>query len=144
MSEDNYNTYSFLLDKTSRRIKQYAQKKFKELEFGVTVDQWIIMKNLYEMDGVHQYELAEKTFKDTPTLTRIIDLLCEKGFTRREMDPKDRRKYKVFLSDSGKAKVEEMIPLVRNIRRKGWEGLELNDFENFKRILNKIYENLAV
>lgn len=144
MSEDNYNTYSFLLDKTSRRIKQYAQKKFKELGFGVTVDQWIILKNLYEMDGVHQYELAEKTFKDTPTLTRIIDLLCEKGLARREMDSNDRRKYKVFLSDAGKVKVEEMLPMVSTIRKKGWEGLKVEDFENFKRILNKIHENLAV
>jgi DNA-binding MarR family transcriptional regulator len=144
MGEDQFNTYSFLLDKTSRRIKQYAQQKFKEQDFGVTVDQWIVLKKLYERDGVAQTDLAESTFKDTPTLTRIIDLLCEKGLTKRVMCENDRRKFLIYLSDSGKLKVEEMLPQVSLIRRRGWEGLQLDDFENFKRILNKIYENLAV
>jgi DNA-binding MarR family transcriptional regulator len=144
MSEDQYNTYSFLLDKTSRRIKQYAQKRFKELEFGVTVDQWIILKKLYEQDGIPQCDLAESTFKDTPTLTRIIDLLCEKGLVKRVMDEGDRRRFKVYLSEGGREKVKEMLPQVSLIRKKGWEGLQVEDFESFKRILNQIYENLEV
>ena len=46
-NNDPYSEYSFLLEKTQRRIKQYAQKKFTEFDFGVTVDQWMVLKQLY-------------------------------------------------------------------------------------------------
>ena len=76
MNEEMYNSYSFLLDRTARRVKQYAQQKFKEMDFNVTVDQWLVLKHLYENESMKQNELAELLFKDNPTLTRIIDILC--------------------------------------------------------------------
>ncbi len=144
MQDELYSEYSFLLDKTSRRIKQYAQKKFNEFNFGVTVDQWIILKQLYHNCDLNQSELADATFKGTPTLTRIIDLLCEKGLTERSMDATDRRKFKVALTAEGKLKVENMIPLVAQIRKAAWVNLEKKDFEHFKFILETIYQNLRV
>lgn len=143
MEEDYFNKYSFLLDRTSRRVKQYAKKKFKDLDFGITVDQWIILRELHQDDNLSQSMLAELTFKDTPTLTRIIDLLCQKGLTERQMNPKDRRKFRVRLTPLGQTKVEELSPKVANIRKKAWENLEKKDFEHFKYILDTIYNNLA-
>jgi len=144
MQDDLYSEYSFLLDKTSRRIKQYAQKKFNEFNFGVTVDQWIILKQLYQNCDMYQGELAEVTFKGTPTLTRIVDLLCEKGLTEREMDITDRRKFKVNLTLKGHQKVEEMMPKVSRIRKAAWANLEHDDFKHFKYVLETIYKNLEV
>ncbi len=144
MQDELYSEYSFLLDKTSRRIKQYAQQKFNELNFGVTVDQWIILKQLYQNCDMHQSELADVTFKGTPTLTRIVDLLCEKGLAERVMDPTDRRKFKVNLTQSGHQKVEEMIPEVGKIRKAAWTNLEPGDFKHFKYVLETIYKNLEI
>ena len=144
MHDELYSEYSFLLDKTSRRIKQYAQKKFNEFHFGVTVDQWIILKQLYQNCDMHQSELAEITFKGTPTLTRIVDILCEKGLTERVMDTSDRRKFKVYLTQSGHQKVEELIPEVNKIRKAAWVNLLPEDFEHFKYVLETIYKNLEI
>ncbi len=142
MDEDYFNTYSFLLDRTSRRVKQYAQKKFKDLDFGITVDQWILLKKLNEHQDLYQSELAKMTFKDTPTLTRIIDLLCEKELVQRHNDEEDRRKFKIRLTLLGKEKVKELSPKVAVIRKKAWANLEKKDFDHFKYVLNTIYENL--
>lgn len=144
MHDELYSEYSFLLDKTSRRIKQYAQKKFNEFNFGVTVDQWIILKQLYQNCDMHQSELAEITFKGTPTLTRIVDILCEKGLTQRVMDPTDRRKFKVYLTLEGHQKVEAMMPKVSQIRKAAWANLQSQDFEHFKYVLKTIYKNLEI
>ena len=46
MNDEAYNAYSFLLDRTARRVKQYAQQRFKEQGFDITVDQWLVMKHL--------------------------------------------------------------------------------------------------
>ena len=140
--KESYNHYSFLLDRTARRVKQYAQSRFKELGFNITVDQWLVLRNLSENQNLTQKELADLIFKDTPTLTRIIDLLCSKGLTERKVHPEDRRCFNVYLTAEGEKKVKQLKPLVREVRLKAWEGLSDKDFEEFKRILNSIYQNL--
>lgn len=142
MNDELYNSYSFLLDRTARRVKQYAQQKFKELELNVTVDQWLVLKHLYENDSMKQNELAELLFKDNPTLTRIVDLLCEKELTIRKQHPTDRRSFCVTLTKEGRKKVEQMKPRIQRIRLKAWEGLSKKDFVQFQKVLDTIYKNL--
>ncbi len=143
MMEENYfNMYSFLLDQTSRRVKQYAQRQFKEQNFGITVDQWVVLKKLAENNNLSQIELAEATFKDTPTLTRIIDLLCDKSLTQRMTDDNDRRKFIVQLTEKGNEKVAELTPKIDAIRMRAWQNLDQSDFEHFKKVLGTIFKNL--
>ncbi len=142
MTEELYNSYSFLLDRTARRVKQYAQQKFKALKLNITVDQWLVLKHLYENESMKQNELAELLFKDNPTLTRIIDLLCDKGLTIRKLHPTDRRSFHVELTKEGRKKVENIKPKIKEIRLKAWEGLSERDFAQFKKVLNTIYQNL--
>ena len=142
MDEELYNAYSFLLDRTARRVKQYAQQKFKAQQFNITVDQWLVIKLLYENDGMKQNELAGLLFKDNPTLTRIIDMLCDKELTIRKPQPDDRRSFQVELTKKGQKKVEQMKPRIAKIRLKAWDGLSKADFAHFKRVLNTIYKNL--
>ncbi|MFA0962285.1 MarR family winged helix-turn-helix transcriptional regulator [Roseivirga sp. BDSF3-8] len=142
MNQD-YNTYSLLLDRTARKVKQYAQKKFKEGEFGITVDQWVVMKQLYKENNLNQTELAERVSKDTPTLTRIIDLLVGKGYVVRQVHQQDRRSFMVHLTKDGSNKVERLLPEVKKIRLKAWENLDQADFNSFQKILNTIHQNLS-
>jgi DNA-binding MarR family transcriptional regulator len=144
MTQEQFSKYSFILDRTARRVKQYAQQKFKLAEFDITVDQWIVMKNLAENGLLSQTELAHLVFKDQPTLTRIIDILCKKGYVERALHPQDRRSFQLVLTAQGKLKVKEMRPVVADIREKAWNNLEAHDFDEFKRILNTIYKNLEV
>lgn len=112
--------------------------------FEITVDQWLVIKNLYEKEGLNQSELAELTFKDHPTLTRIIDILCKKGLVERVMHPNDRRSFIIVLSPTGKSKVEELKPSVKQIRTQAWNNLSEQDFAHFKHVLDTIYENLSL
>lgn len=139
-----FESYSYLLDRTARRVKQYAQQQFAENNFEITVDQWLVLKNLANDAYLKQTELAELTGKDNPTLTRIIDLLCKKGLTERVTHKADRRSFTVHLTASGKQKLEELTPQVATIRTKAWEGLTEADYAHLKRILNKIYRNLDI
>ena len=143
MTQELFARYSFLLDRTARKVKQYAQHQFKTGEFDVTVDQWLVLKNLSENELLSQTELANLVFKDHPTLTRIIDLLCKKGYVERVPHPQDRRSFQLHLTDSGLEKVSELKPKILEIREKAWENLTPKDFGEFKRILDTIYQNLG-
>ncbi|TAH01711.1 MAG: MarR family transcriptional regulator [Sphingobacteriales bacterium] len=144
MTSEKFGTYSYLLDRTSRRIKQFATQRFKEANFDITVDQWHILKHL-DIDNVkNQSDLAELTGKDHPTITRIIDLLCKKNLTERKPHPKDRRSFLVTLTEEGQNTVKQLTPLVATIRMKAWENLSEHDYNDLKRILDTIYQTLEI
>src|SRR5690606_35908805 len=123
MTQEQFAKYSFLLDRTARRVKQYAQSKFKDGGFDVTVDQWLILKNLGENEILSQTALANLVFKDPPTLTRIVDILCKKGYIKRVPHPSDRRSFQLLLTAEGEQKVRSLKPKVALIREKAWDNL---------------------
>lgn len=141
--KESYNQYSLLLDRTARKVKWYAQQQFRELELNMTVDQWLVLKLTSENAEICQHELAKLMYKDMPTVTRIVDLLCAKGLIERKVHPNDRRSFVLKLTKDGEAKVSDCKDQVRAIRLKAWEGLDEKDFNDFNRILSKIYDNLA-
>jgi len=144
MKTEQYNAYSFLLERTARRVKQYAQHQFNCREFGITVDQWSILKSLKQHADLSQKELAEYCGKDQPTLTRIVDLLVRKNLVERRSNPSDRRSFVVHLTPEGKRKIDTLAAKVGEIRMQAWKNLNDADFEHLKRILNTIYDNLEV
>lgn len=139
---DSFSNYSFLLEKTGKKIKQYAKQQFREYGFGVTIDQWALLKVLHEQSPMSQVDLAQECHKDTPTVTRILDLLVQKELVERQTDEIDRRKVKVELTSKGNTLILEMLPKVKEIRMHAWQHLNEDDFRNFVRILNTIYDNL--
>jgi DNA-binding MarR family transcriptional regulator len=143
VEDERYNSYSFLLDRTARRVKQYAQQQFNELGLNITVDQWLVLKHLDSHGPMTQRMLAELMFKDNPTLTRILDLMCEKKLVVRNTHPSDRRSFMISLTADGKKKISQLKPKVRLVRLKAWEGLSEKDFSQFQKILNTIYRNLS-
>jgi len=135
--------YFFKIDTTIKKIRNALQKQLNEAGFDLTVDQWVLIDHIHRQPGISQNELAELTFKDPPTVTRIIDLLEKKGLVERTPAIGDRRKFNLFLIDKGIAIYTEAFPIVAEIRRKGWGDLEESDYQHFVRIMDSIYNNFA-
>ena len=142
MLKEKFNQYSSVLDRTARRVKQFAQYSFTSKGIDLTVDQWSVIKTLYEHEDLTHKDLADLCNKDQPTMTRIIDILIKKGAVVRVEHPTDRRCLHIQLTESGKQQVRTLAPKVREFRMKAWENLTDEDFEHFTRILNTIYNNL--
>ena len=135
--------YGFAVEKTGKRIKHAFQKAFAENGIDITVDQWVILYELHKKNGLSQNELAQYTFKDPPTVTRIIDLLSKKGFIDRLPSKNDRRKFEIHLTELGKKKITVFIPIAEKVRIQGWKNLTIEDYNDLLRILNKIFNNLG-
>lgn len=142
MLKEKFNQYSLILDRTARRVKQFAQASFSTHGIDLTVDQWSVIKTLYEHQDLTHKDLSEKCGKDQPTMTRIVDLLLKKGYVQRIVHPNDRRSLHIQLTEAGQKQAKSLAPLVKDFRMKAWENLTEEDFENFTRILNTIYNNL--
>lgn len=136
-------TSGFIMERTTKRMKQYFQRLLTEADAGITVDQWVILQQLEEEDGLSQLSLAQATFKDAPTVTRIIDLLAQKGLVEREMDSNDRRKFRICLTPDGRMKIKDVLPLVIQFRESAWSGLTGEQMENLVNTLNHVFNNLS-
>lgn len=135
--------YFFKIDTTIKKIRTALQRQFNEAGFDLTVDQWVVIDHLFRNPGISQNTLAEMTTKDAPTVTRIIDLLAQKGLAERRLTDNDRRKFLVYLTEAGDAKYNQVLPIVSAMRRKGWGDLSEADYQHFTRIMDSIYQNVS-
>ena len=135
--------YGLLIDRNYRLIKQNYLKTFKEVGVDITTEQWVVIDNLQRQDGLSQNELATVSFKNAPTLSRIIDLLVKKNWLERRKSPEDKRSWLIFLTEEGRAVHAELMPHVKKLRAKGWEGLSDDDFARFSEIMDMVYGNFS-
>lgn len=136
------NPSFFKLDATLKRIRNYWQKTFDLHKMDITVDQWLLIENLYKHKKTTHNELARLTSKDITTVSRIIELLVKKELVLREGSPQDRRKVFLQLTTKGAEKYKEARPLVLEMRKTGWNNLSEEDFQELTRILDVIYNNV--
>jgi DNA-binding MarR family transcriptional regulator len=139
--ESNPKYFGYLLERASRKVKLSFSQAFTQLGLDITPEQWVILENLYFNNGLSQTELAEKIFKNTPTISRILDLLGKKGLTERKRFENDRRRHRIFLTPAGKKVVEKAQPVVQELREQGWDKLSEEDYQHLDRILNQIFDN---
>jgi DNA-binding MarR family transcriptional regulator len=132
-----------LLDRTLRLIKQRYIQTFRDAQVDITPEQWVIIDRLAQQDGLSQTELANDSFKNAPTVSRIIDLLVKKGLLQRQQDDNDRRQRNIYLTPAGRKLHEELHPKVLELRELGWQQLSEDDFATLQRILNQVFVNFS-
>jgi len=134
-------SFGTLIDRTHRKIKLKYLQTFKASGTDITPEQWALLDQLYQTNGISQNELANGTYKNAPTVSRIIDLLCKKGWTERSRSEHDRRSFHIFLTQKGKNIVETLMPKVAHLRKLGWKNISEEEYKTFVRLMNQIYEN---
>ena len=139
----NSKYFGTYIERNFKTIKQTFLQAFKDAGVDITTEQWVILDLLVKKDGISQTYLATSSLKDAPTTSRIIDLMCKKGFAERRNVENDRRKYHIYLTQKGRETHEELLPIVLNLRDIGWEGLDEEDYLDFLRIMNKVYDNFS-
>lgn len=143
LDEQGTKNFGAYLDRTLRQVRLDMGRRLKEHGVDITPEQWMILSSLYENNGQSQSELGDSSFKNAPTVSRIIDLLCKKGLTERVPHAEDRRRHHIYLTKAGKKTVEKAFPAILESRKKGWEGLNEADYQTFIRIINQVFQNFS-
>lgn len=133
----------FTLERTAKRMKQFFQQTLTAAGADITIDQWVVLQVLNQEDGLSQFHIAQATYKDAPTITRIIDLLCQKSLTKRTTDPDDRRRFRIQLTDKGKQTIAEVLPIIERARGKAWKGLNQQQMDGLMATLDMVFDNLS-
>jgi len=130
------------------RIKLLSQvmgRKFQErLEpFGLTTFHWVVLCCLWEDDGLATSSIGERLQQVGGTLTGVLDRMEERGLVRRERDTRDRRIWRIWLTEAGKQLEEVLPPIAVEIREEAMAGIAVPDRELFSRLINQAIANLS-
>ena len=100
-------------------------------EFGLTEQQWRVLRVLWQHDEIAFRDLADLTLIPAPSLVGIVDRLGKNGLAKRRRSASDRRNVYVRATDKGKALESEVGPRVDaayaelrgSVDRKTWDAL---------------------
>ena len=134
--------YSFITGKASIAIARRLQKNFKNNSIDITIEQWSVLYHLWKVDGMSQQELCQATFRDKPSITRLVDNLEKQKIVKRMADKTDRRKNKIFLTAEGKSLQQKTMEQANITLNEALEGVEDEYVEVAKQVLQIVYNNL--
>ena len=101
------------------RARESVMRHFRKSlrEFGVTEQQWRVLRGLSTKPQMEVAELARATFLLGPSLSRILVDLDQRGLILREPDPADLRRWMISLSPSGTELIDTVTPVSEAIYR---------------------------
>ena len=134
--------YSFISGKASIAIARRLQKKFNASGLNLTIEQWSVLYHLWKADGKSQQELCNATFRDKPSITRLVDNLEKLNLVKRVGDEKDRRINKVYLTKAAQKLHEQSMQLAEETLNEALEGVPAEQVNLCKEVLQKVYDNL--
>jgi DNA-binding MarR family transcriptional regulator len=134
------NSLGFILNRTNIKMKNTLLHKFKD--YDITPEQWAVLNRLWVCDAVSPKELAELTYKDQPTTVRILTKLENKGYIARKVNPQDSRSFLIYLTPKSKNIRDALTQLALEALDKATRGIDPDQLETAKSVLNQIYKNL--
>lgn len=135
--------YNLLVGRTSTAIGRRLLRNFKAHGLDISQEQWAVLVELWREDGQIQQELAIKTYKDKPSITRLIDKLEAQGLVERHADEADRRIKRVFLTPKGKALEKDAMEMAQKTLNEAIRGIEAEKILVCREVLYRVYKNLS-
>jgi MarR family transcriptional regulator, transcriptional regulator for hemolysin len=103
----------FQLNDVARAMRTYVDQCARR--HGMTRAQWGVLLRLEREEGMTQAEMAESFEIQPISLARLLDRLCDQKLVERRPHPRDRRANRLYLTAKGRAILERLVPLGRQI-----------------------------
>lgn len=137
MSDD----LGFLLGDAGRLLRRSFDERARAM--GVTRPQWRVLALLKRFDGSTQVTIADMLEVEPITLGRMIDRLQDAELVERRADPKDRRAWRLHLTEKGRAKIKELEPTAFAMLADAVQGISEAKQAELEEMLNIIRSNLT-
>ncbi len=115
------------------RTLDTVMPRFRQIfsEFGLTEQQWRVLRVLWQHEQIAFRELANLTLIPPPSLVGVVDRLTKSGLARRRRSDTDRRNVFVQATGKGQAleakvrpRVDKAYAELRNsVNAKTWDAL---------------------
>ena len=134
--------YSVINGMASTAVARRLQKSFRNAGLEITIEQWSILYHLWKEDCLSQQELCNRTFRDKPSITRLIDNLEKLHLVTRVASATDRRINLVCLTDAARNIQQQTIDLANQTMNEALVGITKEETEVVKKVFQQVYDNL--
>lgn len=133
--------FAILNGKVSAAINRKLYRNFRQHNLEITPEQWTVLIFLWKRDGVTQQELCNATFKDKPSMTRLIDNMEKQHLVVRISDKADRRTNLIHLTKTGKELEDRASVVVEQTLREALKDITIEELSISQEVLRKIFYN---
>jgi DNA-binding MarR family transcriptional regulator len=119
-----------------------SNKKFREQNINLSKEQWVVLKYLYQKDGLIQNDLAFITSRDKTSMTRLINNMEKNALIRRENCAHDKRINLIYIEDKGRQLFEKTLPIMQSLIDVLQKGIPRKSLEQTIEILKTLETNL--
>ena len=124
---------SILSNRVSGRIAEtYGDK------FAISVTEWRIMAVLGEYPGISADEVSNKTQIEKSILSRAISKLLNRHLLIREIDPADKRRSMLQLSETGQSVYDEIVPIAYAMEKELLDCFSRKEIETFSNLVDRL------
>jgi len=134
--------YSFVTGKASTAIARRLQKKFNTAGLNITIEQWSVLYQLWKEDGRSQQQLCNATFRDKPSITRLVDNLEKLNLVKRVASENDRRINLIYLTKNAQKLEEETMLIADETLNEALKTVPADRIDVCKEVLQIVYDNL--
>lgn len=148
MDKDNHELieleyiFPIINGKVSMAINRKMYRNFRKEGLEITPEQWTVLSFLWREDGVSQQALCDATFKDKPSMTRLVDNLAKLGMVERRIAPNDRRSNLIFLTPKGRDIESKAEAAVNDTMRYAFAGIDEEGLNLVRQLLKIVFNNI--
>ncbi|NDV94481.1 MarR family transcriptional regulator [Dysgonomonas sp. 521] len=144
LNQDLDLIFPIINGKVSMAINRMMYRNFRKENLDITPEQWTVLAFLWREDGVTQQTLCNSTFKDKPSMTRLIDNLAKQNLVYRNASTSDRRSNIIFLTEQGKLIKERANKAVLETMDSALAGIDIEGLKQVRTLLAAVFGNISL
>jgi MarR family transcriptional regulator, organic hydroperoxide resistance regulator len=109
-------------------------------DLNLTASEINVLANLADGRTRSIGELGSDTATKPTTLTSVLDRLARKGYVTRELDPADRRSFRVSLTDGGRRVADAARAAAEDLERMALAAISDADLAGFLAVARALSE----
>ncbi|MBQ1974154.1 MAG: MarR family transcriptional regulator [Paraprevotella sp.] len=133
--------FAILNGKVSAALNRKFYRNFRLNNMDITPEQWTVLIYLWQKDGVTQQELCNATFKDKPSMTRLIDNMERQNLVVRISSKTDRRINQIHLTRTGRDLESKSRYVAHKTLKEALKGLSAEELRISQEVLKKVFAN---
>ncbi len=129
-----------------RVVSNHVSQAFKAKveQHGVTVAEWVVLRALFDNDGIKPSELAGRIGQSRGAISKLIDRLVAKGFVSVLGDTRDGRAQSITLRASGRRLVPTLAALADDNDAEAFGHLSAEQQASLLSTMTGVVERLGI
>ncbi|WP_394202101.1 MarR family winged helix-turn-helix transcriptional regulator [Shewanella waksmanii] len=133
-----HESLGYLVSHLNNELQDALDQRLKRYQLDIKL--WPVLFSLWQEEGVTQTELSKRCDVANYTMTRLLDQLQQQKLITRHQEADNRRAFKIFLTDNGKALEQDLVREAERINERFLSALSDDERQSFIAVLNRIQQ----